>query len=94
MNYSSVLQNAFNNQKSVKIRYKGSWRTIDPYSLDNTYVVAYCHFARDIRTFRVDRVQGAELSEGFSLDRSLQATAQSKLVAAPSYKGGGYRRRF
>ena len=95
VDYSAVLNKAFNSHKSVKIRYKGSWRTIDPYSLNNTYVVAYCHFARDIRTFRVDRIQGAELSEGFNFDKSLQTTANSRLGEAPSYKGhGGYRRRY
>lgn len=93
--YSVTLREGFNNHKSVKIRYKGSWRTIDPYSLNETYVVAYCHLARDIRTFRVDRIQGAELSDSFNVDRSLQSTAQSRLVQAPSYKGyGGYRRRY
>lgn len=84
--YGDTLAEALKSQRSVKIRYKGSWRTIDPYSLNTTYVVAYCHFARDIRTFRIDRIQGAELSEGFILDKSLQATAQPKLTQAPAYK--------
>ena len=90
--YAAAIQDAFNNRRSVKIRYKGSWRTIDPYALNDTYVVSYCHFARDIRTFRIDRVQGAELSEPFTFDRSLGTTAQSRLVEAPSYRG--YRRRY
>lgn len=95
VNYDNVLVEAFNSHTSVKIRYKGSWRTIDPYSLNKTYVVAYCHFARDIRTFRVDRIQGAELLEGFSFDKSLQTTAQSRIVEAPNYRGhGGYRRKY
>lgn len=90
--YDAVLTEAFNGHRSVKIQYKGSWRTIDPYSLNRTYIVAYCHFARDIRTFRVDRIQGAELAEVFNFDKSLQTAAQSKLVAAPSYQGNrGYR---
>lgn len=92
--YNAVLSEAFNNHQSVKIRYKGSWRTIDPYALNGTYVVSYCHFARDIRTFRIDRIQGAELSEPFSFDKSLQTTAQSRLGEAPNYLGGGYRRRY
>lgn len=85
--YNSVLKEAFNNRRSVKIRYKGSWRTIDPYALNSTYVVAYCHFARDIRTFRIDRMQGAELSETFNFDKSLQKTTQEKLIEAPRYRG-------
>lgn len=92
---SKILLEAFNSQRSVKICYKNAWRIIDPYSVDSTYVVAYCHLAIDIRTFRIDRIQGAELLEGFSLDASLQATAQSRLTEAPNYKGhGGYRRRY
>lgn len=92
---NNVLIEALNNQRSVKICYKNSWRTIDPYSVDSTYVVAYCHLASDIRTFRIDRIQGAELLDGFSLDTSLQATAQSRLAEAPNYKGyGGYRKRY
>jgi len=90
--YSNVLAEAFNSRRSVKIRYKGAWRKIDPYSLDDTYVVAYCHFARDMRTFRIDRMQGAELSDAFSPDRTLQTTAQSKLNDAPSYARYGHRR--
>lgn len=92
--YIAVIKEAFDNRRSVKIRYKGSWRTIDPYALNGTYVVSYCHFARDIRTFRIDRIQGAELSEPFSLDKSMQTTAQSRLVEAPSYSYRGYRRRY
>lgn len=93
-NYAAILAEAFNDQKSIKIRYKGSWRTIDPYSLNKTYVVAYCHIAHDIRTFRVDRVQGVELAEPFTFNESLGITAQSKLVDAPNYRGGGYRRGY
>ena len=88
-NYETILAEALNNHRSVKIRYKGLWRTIDPYSLNKTYVVAYCHFARDIRTFRVDRIQDAELSGVFSVDKILQSTAQSRIVEAPSYKRYG-----
>ena len=92
VDYSGVLTEAFNAHRSVKIRYKGSWRTIDPYSLNATYVSAYCHFARDMRTFRIDRIQGAELSEAFSFDKSRQSTAQTGLSKALSYKYGKYRR--
>jgi len=93
--HSAVLKEAFDSHRSVKIRYKDSWRTIDPYSLNNTYVVAYCHSAHDIRTFRVDRIQGAELSEVFNPDKVLQTTAQSRLSEAPNYRGdGGYRRGY
>lgn len=93
VDYSAILKEAFSNRRSVKIRYKGSWRTIDPYSLNNTYVVAYCHLARDIRTFRVDRIQAADLSDSFSFNSTLQETAQSRLIKAPSYRGYRHRQR-
>lgn len=84
MDYSPILDEGLTHRRSVKIRYKNVWRMIDPYALNETYVVAYCHSALDIRTFRMDRIQGAELSENFSFNRSLQTTAQSRLMAAPS----------
>jgi len=87
VDHSAMLVEAFKNHRSIKIRYKGSWRMIDPYSLNNTYVVAYCHLARDIRTFRVDRIQDVELLESFNFNKFLQTTAESKLVEAPKYKG-------
>ena len=90
--FSKDLKQAFDNHQTIKIRYKGSWRAIDPYALNNTYCVAYCHLARDIRTFRVDRIQGVELSENFKFDKSLEKTAQERLIVAPSYKGYRYRR--
>lgn len=91
-NNAAILNEAFNKHRSVKIRYKGAWRTIDPYSLNGTYVVAYCHLACDIRTFRVDRIQAAELLEEFSFDESLHVKAQPRLTEAPTYRG--YRRRY
>lgn len=91
---SKDLEAAFNSHQSVKIRYKGSWRTIDPYALNKTYCVAYCHIARDIRTFRVDRIQDVKVADSFVFDKSLYNTAQGRLVEAPSYKYRNYRRRY
>ncbi len=90
--YGVVIREAFDNHRSVKIRYKGSWRTIDPYSVNATYVVAYCHFARDLRTFRIDRIQGVELLKQFNIDESQQKIAQGRLTEAPRYRG--YRKRY
>ncbi len=85
--YSTTLKEGLDDHKSVKIRYKNSWRIIDPYSLNDTYVVAYCHTALDMRTFRLDRIQDIELGKDFSVDKSFQSTAHSRLSEAPSYKG-------
>lgn len=90
--YGTILTDAFNSHRSVKIRYKGFWRIIDPYSVNYTYVVAYCHFARDIRTFRIDRIQGAVLLDSFRVDSSLGIAARSKIVEAPNYRGYEHKR--
>jgi predicted DNA-binding transcriptional regulator YafY len=81
----STLRVGLNHHKSVKILYKGKWRTIDPYALNDTYVVAYCHLSNDIRTFRIDRIENIVLSGSFSFDKYLQTTAQSGLRQAPNY---------
>lgn len=80
------LGQALNNHQSAKIRYKGTWRTIDPYALNKTYCVAYCHLKQDIRTFRIDRIQSVQLSANFNYDKSLQDIAQQKLREAPNYR--------
>ncbi|MDO8669107.1 MAG: WYL domain-containing protein [Candidatus Buchananbacteria bacterium] len=95
VNYYSVLEAGINKSRSIKIRYKGIWRIVDPYSLNKTYVVANCHLAHDLRTFRLDRIQGAELLEDFAFDKPKQNLANSMIMEAPNWKGrGGYRRRF
>ena len=90
VDYTDVLNEAYAQHKSLKIRYKGVWRTIDPYSLDNTYVSGYCHKARDLRTFRIDRMQGAEVSDSFDFNQSTQTTAVRKMAEAPRYRGSRY----
>lgn len=83
----TILKGALDNHMSVNIIYKRQRRTIDPYALDNTYVIAYCHNAHDIRTFRIDRIQHASvLSERFTFDKYLHSTAQSRLKQAPNYR--------
>ena len=43
-------------------------RTVDPYALalqwGNWYLVGYCHLRSDLRTFRVDRIQEVEPTDG------------------------------
>lgn len=85
--YKEMLLTAFNERRSVKIRYKGLWRIIDPYALNKTYIVSYCHSAQDMRTFRIDRIQEVELAEAFNFNESLQTAAQNSLIDAPSYRG-------
>lgn len=88
------LEMGFNSHRSVKIRYKDLWRTIDPYTLNKTYCVAYCQIARDIRTFRLDRIQDAKVLAPFVFDKSLYNTAQERLIEAPSYQYKSFRHRY
>lgn len=90
VDYSEILNEAYTQHKSLKICYKGVWRIIDPYSLNNTYISGYCHKARDMRTFRIDRMQGAEVSDSFDFDQSVQTTAVRKMAEAPRYRGSRY----
>lgn len=93
-NILSTLEEALSNRNSVEILYKGKRRTVDPYSLNEKYLVAYCHSANDIRTFRVDTIDDVRIVGKFNFDKPLQSAAQSKLVTAPTYRRyGGYRRR-
>jgi predicted DNA-binding transcriptional regulator YafY len=53
-------------------------RSVDPYALalqwGNWYLVAYCHLRSDMRTFRVDRIQEAEIgAETFEVPGSFSA---------------------
>ncbi|ALC83140.1 MULTISPECIES: helix-turn-helix transcriptional regulator [Bacillus] len=54
--YTLRMEYQTKNEESIKIRH------IDPYGLvhwkNSWYSVAYCHLREDIRTFRVDRIQG------------------------------------
>ncbi|TVP87089.1 MAG: YafY family transcriptional regulator [Thioalkalivibrio sp.] len=64
------LSGAVLNQRPLTITYHGrerdapGARSIHPYRLvhyrDNWYVIAYCDQARDLRTFALDRIHGAQ----------------------------------
>jgi len=87
-----LINSALKNHLSVNLRYNGLQRAIHPYAMDGRYCVAYCTLRNDLRTFRIDRIQGAELSEDFNFDKSLQKIAQTRLIEAPSYRGYKYRK--
>ena len=90
-NAVELISNALKNNLGISLRYNGIKRTIYPYAADSKYCVAYCTLRKDLRTFRIDRMQGVELSEKFDFDKSLQKTAQNKLTEARDYKGYRYR---
>ena len=90
-NAVELISTALKNNLGISLRYNGIKRTIYPYAADSRYCVAYCTLRKDLRTFRIDRMQGVELSEKFDFDKSLQKTAQNKLTEARDYKGYRYR---
>jgi predicted DNA-binding transcriptional regulator YafY len=67
-----LLTRAIDQRQRVRITYQawqaeGAERDIDPYGIvfhDGWwYAVGYCHLRRDVRTFRLDRIQSAEKRE-------------------------------
>ncbi|RXZ79343.1 WYL domain-containing protein [Paenibacillaceae bacterium] len=67
-----LLEKSIVDETAVRIQYKKSdaeqvqWRVIDPYGLayrlNRWYLAAYCYTRDMIRTFRVDRIEGLELT--------------------------------
>lgn len=70
----------------IKMKYKGMKREIHPYSADNTYCTAYCTYRKDLRTFRIDRMQDVDLGEQFSFENSLKNRAESKVIRSYPYR--------
>ncbi len=89
---AQALSQALANRHALRIRYKGAWRTIDPYVVDEKYCVAFCHLVADIRTFRTDRIEMAEQVGPFIPNSSLEQEAKKRITQAPSYRPT-YRRR-
>jgi len=59
---------------------------IDPYALNDTYVVAYCHLRNDLRTFRIDKIENLVEAGPFNIDTYLQTTAHTNLKSASNFK--------
>lgn len=83
--YNTILNTALNDRRAIKIHYKGVWRKVDPYALNETYMVGYCHYAYALRTFRIDRILGVELGENFDFDIDLEKMAGTRLSEAPKF---------
>jgi hypothetical protein len=58
---ATLFERAAKSQGSVKIVYGAKERLIDVYRFDGIYIRGYCHLRKDERTFRLDRVESAEL---------------------------------
>lgn len=78
------LEQALTDEYSVKILYHKSgekqlnYRLVDPYRIiywnNKWYVVGFCHFRNDIRSFRVDRIENLMRTENnFILPKNFSA---------------------
>lgn len=69
------LAEAWTTQHTAKINYhtfgegKPKYREIDPYFIQPAlvghaiYVIAYCHLAKDVRTFKIERIKSTEITK-------------------------------
>lgn len=67
------LRQAIDRGLTARMRYASKdpqrrrWRRADPYRLyyhdDYLYLIAYCHTHRDVRLFRVDRIQALQITD-------------------------------
>lgn len=85
----TTLHEAIEKQHRLRIRYAApgrprSERTVDPYSTwyaqGRAYLIAFCHKAKDYRTFELHRFESAEtLDEPFEPDPSFSAASFVKM---------------
>jgi len=71
----STIADAWINGNSVNIKYRGLSdkdpveRIIDPYFIEpaagghSSYVIGYCHKARGLRTFKIERISAAKITD-------------------------------
>lgn len=59
--YSKLFEEALLSKTSIKMTYGAKERLIDVIRFDGMYIRAFCHLKNEELTFRLDRVEGAEL---------------------------------
>jgi hypothetical protein len=59
--YSKLFEEALSTKSSVKMMYGAKERMIDVIRFDGMYIRAFCHLKKEELTFRLDRVEDAEL---------------------------------
>lgn len=68
----SIIVESITNNKTVQVKYYSIYRNViterklDPYYLvpraSHLYLIAYCHYRKEIRTFRINRIQEIRLT--------------------------------
>lgn len=88
-----IIRFAAANRLCVTLAYQGSTRQIEPYSLrrtksGNLLLYAVKHRTGEIRAYRVDRIQGAEVSqEAFIPKYAVELTPAGSISAPPVQSG-------
>lgn len=83
-----LIRYAAANRLCVDLAYKGSRRLIEPYSLrrtkdGNLMLYAVKHHTGDVRSYRVDRIQGAQTTRTAFVPRYLVELTPSGSMSAP-----------
>jgi predicted DNA-binding transcriptional regulator YafY len=84
-----IIRFAASNRLCVNLAYQGSTRLIEPYSFRRTHdghllLHAVRHSSGDARSYRVDRIQGAEASNvGFTPRYVVELSASGPISAPP-----------
>ena len=60
--YAELFHEAARRRGSVNMRYGAKERLVDVHRFDGSYIRGYCHLRREVLTFRIDRVEAAELA--------------------------------
>ena len=95
-----TLSGAWVRQRTVKMEYhtlgdeKSTDRHVDPYFIEpaaaghSSYVIAYCHRTKEIRTFKIERIKSIEMtSESYVIPPDFDANAY--LASAWGIEAGG-----
>ncbi len=78
-NKNKLIKRAYLNQLAINMKYKGFFRTIHPYVVNEKYCVGFCTTKNDLRTFRIDRMQTVSVKEKFQLDSNLLQRATEQI---------------
>lgn len=81
-----LINVAIENHHTLTITYKGFKRDIYPYKTDGKYCIAYCTLRKELRTFRIDRMEDVRVTGIFNPDENLVADAESKIGTASTFR--------
>lgn len=92
-----IIRFAASNQLCVNLEYQRTWRLIEPYSLrrtrdGNLLLFAVKHETGELRSYRVDRIQGARPTTiSFSPKYTIELIPSASLSAPPLTRTSGFK---